>query len=300
MRDHGIAPRHEPSVESISAQTRPSARSANGRHSSVHWLRDTSVSVDDPARTGMDSAFTGVAPLRQLPGLIGDSAPMQALYSKAFALAEAGHPILITGQVGSGKSALARALHRSSSRSTGSLCVMRSIAFPDFLAAGAAADLLTRARHPAITARFEHLVTTGTLVLDEVGDLPFAAQTALAQLLMSQSGPVNVIALSHMDLQRAVFEGRFRSDLLCCLSRGRLEMPSLRERPDDLKPLAARFRDRLAPLHSQTADFSDAAFQAMHRHIWPGNVRELRNRIERAMLITRTPWVQAADLGLPA
>jgi len=287
MRDHSFAPRHEPSVDSLGARTRTSAGSTSERHSSVHWLRG-----------GTGSASTRAMPLLQFPDLIGDSAPMQGLYSKALSLADAGHPILITGKVGSGKSALARALHRISSRSTGSLRVMRSVAFPDFLATGEEADLLTRARHPAITARFGHLVTTGTLILDEVGDLPFGAQTALARLLMSQSGPANVIALSHMDLQRAVFEGRFRSDLLCALSRGRLEMPSLSERLDDLKPLAAWFRDRLAPVHGPAADFSDAAFRAMHRHPWPGNVRELRNRIERAMLVTRTPWVQAADLGL--
>ncbi|MGY6217002.1 sigma-54-dependent transcriptional regulator [Methylolobus aquaticus] len=289
MRDHSIASRHEPSVDSLGARTLTSAGSTGERHSSVHWLR-----------AGTGSAFTRTTPLLQFPDLIGDSAPMQALYSKALSLAEAGHPILITGKVGSGKSALARALHRISSRSNGSLCVMRSVAFPDCLASEEEAGLPNRAGEPAIAARFGHLVTNGTLILDEVGDLPFAAQTTLARLLLGQSGPVNVIALSHMDLQRAVVEGRFRSDLLCGLSRGQLEMPSLRERPDDLKPLAALFKNRLAPLHGQIAEFSDDAFRAMLRHTWPGNVRELRNRIERAMLVTRAPLIQAADLGLAA
>jgi DNA-binding NtrC family response regulator len=281
-------------------QAGASAGSTIGPCYSVHSLRDANLSAAGALRAGANPALDQAAPSVHFPGLVGNSPAMQALYSKALTLAEAGHPILITGKVGSGKSALASALHRISARSAESLRVMRSIAFPDFLATGEEAGTLTRARHPAIAARFAELVTTGTLVLDEVGDLPFVAQTALTQLLTSQTGTINVIALSHMDLQRAVFEGRFRSDLLCCLSRGQLVMPELRERPDDLKPLAVRFRDRLAPLDGPIADFSDAAFRAMYRHTWPGNVRELRNRIERATLVARTPWIQAGDLGLAA
>lgn len=232
----------------------------------------------------------------ELPGLIGTSAVMQAVYARALGCADTGRPVLISGRAGSGKSALARALHRVSQRSDKTCRVMRSITFPDFLSPSL--QTRTRSDDRALAAHFADLVTTGTLVLDEIGDLSIEGQTALLQLLQRASGPVNLIALTHMNLQKSVEEGQFCAALLDCLSRSHLVLPNLHERQDDLGPLAERFRQRLAATNREVMGFSDGALGAMHCHLWPGNLRELRNRVERAMLVTRAELLNAEDLGL--
>jgi len=227
-----------------------------------------------------------------LPGLVGNSVVMQRLYAAALGLADAGHPILISGRAGSGKSALARALHRASKRRGDDLRIIRSITFPDYLS-------VADGTVPGREARFARIVTTGTVVLDEIADLSFAAQTTLMQWLMCIEGPINVIALTHTPIEHAVAEGRFRSDLLHFLSTRHLVLPDLDERVDDLRPLAEHFRETLSATNRQVVGFSDDAWGAMHRHPWPGNVRELQNRIERAMLIACDTLIHAEDLGLP-
>jgi DNA-binding NtrC family response regulator len=139
----------------------------------------------------------------------------------------------------------------------------------------------------------------GTLLLEEIGDLSFRAQSALWHLLMRAPGPVHLIVSTHMSLTQAVREGRFRSDLLHLLSEQHLTPPPLRDRADDLVSLAERFRQEFLTANQQVVGFSETSLAAMRRHRWPGNLRELRNRIERAMLVAESAQIGIRDLGIP-
>ncbi|MGB5515299.1 MAG: sigma-54 dependent transcriptional regulator, partial [Thermoanaerobaculia bacterium] len=157
--------------------------------------------------------------------------------------------------------------------------------------------------------RFE-MADGGTLFLDEIGNLPAAQQAKLLRVVetgefervgasRTQSADVRVLSATNADLEAAVGEGRFRKDLLYRLRTVEIRIPPLRERGEDLEPLANHFFDKHAAKYRKRLDgFDESARTAMRKHGWPGNVRELDHAVERGVLMAQGPLIATGDLGL--
>ncbi len=220
--------------------------------------------------------------------------------------------VLVTGESGAGKELVARRLHARSSRAKGPFVAVNAAALPETLAEselfGAERGAFTGADQ-ARAGRFEE-ASGGTLFLDEVGELPVALQSKLLRVLEervvrrlggSRDLPVDVrlVAATNRDLSRETEEGGFRQDLFFRLAVVVVNVPPLRERPDDVPLLARHFAARLAARHGvPVPSLTDDALAALSAHAWPGNVRELRNVLERAVVVRGGAPIRAADLGL--
>jgi two-component system response regulator FlrC len=159
--------------------------------------------------------------------------------------------------------------------------------------------------------KFE-LARRGTLVLDEIGEMPLALQAKLLRALQEkevdrvgggQPVPVEarIIAITNRDLNRCVAEGRFREDLYYRINVMPLSIPPLRERPADILWLAEHFRESCcARLGKSAKGFAKPAAEALERHGWKGNVRELENTVERAVILAEGEWIEPRHLGLAA
>ena len=227
----------------------------------------------------------------ETPQLLGDSPRMQALFRAMGRVAAAPLNVLVTGETGTGKELVARALHRESARARKPFIALNTAAIPSELLEselfGHEAGAFTGAtkRH---VGRFEQ-ADGGTLFLDEIGDMPQALQTRLLRVLAEGEFfrvggrelirvDVRVIAATHQPLEALVAEGRFRADLLHRLDVVRLRLPPLRERREDIPLLASRFLAAAAGrLHAPAKRLSPAALERLQAHAWPGNVRELEN-----------------------
>jgi DNA-binding NtrC family response regulator len=221
-------------------------------------------------------------------------------------------PLLITGETGTGKEMAARALHRLSARSARPFAAINCGAMPANLVQS---ELFGHERGSftgATSRRIGHFESAagGTVFLDEIGDLPLDAQTNLLRILQegtlervgscqSIHVDVRVLAATHVDLEKAVAEGRFREDLFYRLNVLRLRMPPLRERAGDIELLAQQFLEAFRENYSTRARaFSAGARRAMNAFAWPGNVRELMNRVQRAAVVADDALITAADLEL--
>jgi len=225
------------------------------------------------------------------PQLVGNSAPMRELFRAIGRYAQLPLAVLITGETGTGKELVARALHAESPRALRPFVALNTAAIPAELLEselfGHEAGAFTGAskRH---VGRFEQ-ADGGTLFLDEIGDMPAALQTRLLRVLAEGEFfrvggrelirvDVRVIAATHQDLAARVREGRFREDLLHRLDVLRLSLPGLRERREDIPLLAARFIDEAAQaMGLGPRRLAAAAVERLQQHRFPGNVRELRN-----------------------
>jgi two-component system response regulator FlrC len=225
------------------------------------------------------------------------------------ALAKA--PILITGETGTGKEMMARYIHRFSATEDAPFIAVNCAAIPEQMLESLLFGHERGAFTGATTAqpgKFE-LANGGTLLLDEIGELPLGLQAKLLRVLQEQKVerlgghkeiPLNVriIAATNRDLQREVAEGRFRADLMFRLDVLPLHISPLRERKDDVLPLACRLIRKHAP-HEQRDDLlTPAACTALLAHNWPGNVRELENMLQRALVLRNGLFIQPQDLGL--
>ncbi len=220
--------------------------------------------------------------------------------------------VLVTGESGAGKELVALRLHARSPRAKGPFVAVNAAALPETLAEselfGAERGAFTGADQ-ARAGRFEE-AAGGTLFLDEVGELPLALQSKLLRVLEervvrrlggSRDLPVDVrlVAATNRDLTRETEEGGFRQDLFFRLAVVVVNVPPLRERPDDVPLLARHFAARLAARHGvPVPSLTDEALAALSAHAWPGNVRELRNVLERAVVVRGGAPIRAADLGL--
>ena len=231
------------------------------------------------------------------PGhLVGESPSMENLRRLIARVGPSDAAVLITGETGTGKERVARALHLASGRK-GRFVAINCAAIPATLLESElfghekGAFSGATARRPG---RFEQ-AQGGTLFLDELGDMPLELQAKLLRALETKeverlggTGPiavdVRILAATHQDLSRAVKEGRFRQDLFFRLNVMPLAVPPLRERPEDLLPLARAFAAEIAGPHIPVV-LAPGAETVLRAYRWPGNVRELRNSIERLNLL---------------
>src|SRR6266508_4547598 len=245
--------------------------------------------------------------------IIGASPPIQQVFETIRRVSASDVPVLILGESGTGKELVALAIHRQSARKAGPFIVINCGAIPENLLEselfGYEKGAFTGA-HRQQKGKVEY-ANGGTLLLDEVGEMPLGLQVKLLRFL--QDGRVEriggheqievntrVLAATNMDLKGAVEKGLFRDDLFYRLSVVEIQVPPLRERGEDVLLLAqafvSQYRDELS---SRVKGLSDEARQAILAHPWPGNVRELQNKVQRAVIMAKTPLIQPADLEIP-
>lgn len=238
--------------------------------------------------------------------LVGSSPAMRAVQKLIGMAAASDATVLVTGETGTGKEVVARALHEHGSRSRGPFVSVNCAAIPGELLEselfGHAAGAFTGAVK-AQAGRFRE-AQSGTLLLDEIGDMHAAMQGKILRVLQERvvtpvggrAEPVDVriVAATHRDLLRLIDEGRFRADLYYRLHVIPVALPPLRERYADIVPLAEHFLRLSNPAAPKR--LSAEAGALLQAHDWPGNVRELRNAVERAAALARGPVVEGSDL----
>ncbi len=242
--------------------------------------------------------------------LVGESHAMQALREQIERAARSQADILVTGERGTGKELVTRALHRASARHAGPLEKLNCAAVPKDLIEselfGHEAGAFTGATKLR-RGKFER-ASLGTLFLDEVGDMPLAMQAKLLRVLQerevervggSETFQVNVrvVAATNRDLTRACEEGEFRPDLYDRLNVVPLSLPPLRARREDIPLLATRFLEAARQTHDRPGVvLAPAALQGLMSHAFPGNVRELKNLIERLVILSPDDTISEEDV----
>ena len=249
------------------------------------------------AATDDSPAKPADAAARSPTTLIGASAPIQEVYKRIGLVAQSDAAVLIRGDTGTGKELVARAIHEHSRRADRPFIPVNCGALPDHLVES---ELFGYVRGAFTGAdgdkpgRFE-LADTGTLFLDEVGELPLTAQVKLLRFLDEQIVErlgsvrpmrldVRILAATNRDLARAIEAGQFRDDLFYRLAVIQIELPPLARRQDDVLPLARHFLTQRYPGGPPT--ISRQAGELLTRYDWPGNVRELRNAVEYAAIVS--------------
>jgi DNA-binding NtrC family response regulator len=233
------------------------------------------------------------------------SEAMRVLLTQVEKVARTDATVLITGESGCGKEVIARAVHHYSRRHSKSWVDVNCAALPENLLESELFGYEKGAFSGADSAKpglFE-MANQGTLLLDEIGDLDLRMQVKLLRVLdgasyyrvggvKKVSTDVRLVAATNQELEPAVREGRFRSDLYHRLCQIRLAVPPLRERVEDIRPLAEFYLARQDP----TLRFSGDAIEKLEGHTWPGNVRELRNIVIRAAVFAAGAEITVADL----
>jgi two-component system response regulator HydG len=254
------------------------------------------------------------ATLRETVGLgslVAASVGMREVFDLAARVADAASPVLVMGETGTGKSALARAIHATSVRAAGPFVAVNCAALPETLLESELFGHVKGAFTGATTARAGLFAEAdgGTLLLDEVGEMSPALQAKLLHVL--ESGTVRavgaskerqvdtrVVAATHRDLHERARTGAFREDLLYRLDVVTIQIPPLRHRREDVPLLVERILADARAKHprSLVERIGPEAMQRLMDHGWPGNVRELAHAIERVVLLGRDPEAGAADL----
>jgi len=234
--------------------------------------------------------------------IVGTSPALKSVLSRISKVAPSDSTVLITGETGTGKELVARAIHRRSSRASRAFVSVNCAAIPrDLIASelfGHEKGAFTGATHQRL-GRFE-LANGGTIFLDEVGELPVETQIALLRVLQEHEfervggtrrirADVRVIAATNRDLQAAISAGSFRSDLFYRLHVFPIEIPPLRERKEDILLLVEYFIDRYARKAGKNITTVDKkTLRLLESYPWPGNIRELQNVIERSVIVCET------------
>ena len=279
---------------------------------SIGTLRDRIGKLVDEARKRQRTLLLQDEMLAaaEFEGLVGHSPQMWDMFSRIRRVAPHYRTVLITGETGTGKDLVARALHRLSPANAGRYVVLNCSAVVETLFESELFGHVKGAFTGAVGDKaglFEH-AHGGTLFLDEIGDMPLATQAKLLRVLQNQEVQrvgslgarkvdVRVIAATNQDLRAAVAEKRFREDLYYRLSMVEIEVPRLAERKEDLPLLERHFIAKFA------AQYRKAIHGLTHRaqillslHRWPGNVRELENVIGHACMMTMSETIDIADL----
>ena len=251
-----------------------------------------------------------MATMTRFENLVGQSPPMLRLFEAIVDVAQSDATVLITGETGTGKELVARAIHAQSPRCYGPFIAINCGAFTEHLLEselfGHEKGAFTDAKYTK-KGRLE-MANAGTLFLDEVGDISIKMQIDLLRVLETHEftrvggtatlqSDFRVIAATHRDLQQAILEKIFRQDLYYRLNVIHLQVPPLRDRQEDIPLLAQHFLRRFATETNKKIDsIHPAALEAMHNHSWPGNVRELENAIERAVVVEKGRQIKLSDL----
>ncbi len=246
------------------------------------------------------------------PRLIAESAAMRPILKLIERVGPSDANVLITGENGSGKGVLAQALHAVSRRAAAPLVTVNAGGFSEGVFEselfGHVKGAFTDARADRV-GRFE-LADGGTLFLDEIANLPAGLQGKLLRVLetgefervgssRTRKVDVRVLSATNADVGAEVAAARFRQDLLFRLNTIEIHIPPLRDRREDIPPLASHFLAQHAARYRKTlTGFDDSAMRALLEHRWPGNVRELDHAVERAVLMSPGPLVSTSDLSL--
>ena len=246
------------------------------------------------------------------PALIAASSALRSIIEVVEAVAPSDASVLITGENGTGKEVIAQLLHRRSKRAAKALVTINAGGLSEGIVESELFGHIKGAFTDARTDRigcFE-MADEGTLFLDEIANMPVTIQPKLLRVL--QTGEVQrvgstrpsvvnvrVVSATNADLESDVSGGRFREDLLYRLNTVVIDLPPLRSRAEDLRPLADHYLKLYSDKYRRRFEGFDAsASDAMARHPWPGNVRELAHAVERAVLLGKTDTITAVDLGL--
>jgi two-component system response regulator HydG len=247
---------------------------------------------------------------RLVPDLCAESAAMKGAIAAARQVAASDATVLLLGESGTGKSRLARFIHYTSRRAAGPIVEVHCAALPETLLEGELFGHEKGAFTGATQRKAGHLAAAeaGTLFLDEIGEITPATQVKLLRFLQERrfvplgstserAVDARVIAATHRDLPAAVREGRFREDFLYRLNVFSIVVPALRDRLEDVVPLAERV---LAGRGLPADKLSGAARDRLLAHAWPGNVRELENALERALILAGDGEIQAVHVATGA
>ena len=245
-----------------------------------------------------------------LKGVIGKSQGFKKALELAKRVSSSQANVLITGESGSGKEVIARAVHELGDKKDGPFIAINCSAIPENLLEselfGHAKGAFTGA-HDKKVGLFEE-ANKGTLFLDEIGDLSLPLQAKLLRVLQERKVKrigenqyreitARIICATHKDLRKEVQERRFREDLFFRLNVIPIYMPPLRERKDDILPLSEYFLKKFSVMNNATVKgFTKEAIQKLEGYEWKGNVRELENAIERAVVLTTSEFIQPEDL----
>ncbi|HYC61386.1 MAG TPA: sigma-54 dependent transcriptional regulator [Thermoanaerobaculia bacterium] len=248
------------------------------------------------------------------PALIADSRSMRPVLEMIERVGPSDASVLITGENGTGKGVVARALHAASRRTSRPLVAVNVGGLPESLFEselfGHVKGAFTDAKADRV-GRFE-LADGGTLFLDEIANVPLAQQAKLLRVLetgefervgssRTRQADVRILSATNAELEAEVEAGRFRQDLYFRLRTVEIHLPPLRDRREDIPSLASHFLTaHAARYRKQITGFDEAAMKTLLAHAWPGNVRELDHAVEGAVLMAAGSSIRAADLGLAA
>ncbi len=242
--------------------------------------------------------------------LLGDSQHMQNIRRQITKVARSQAPMYISGESGTGKELAARSIHQQSPRAKNLFAPVNCGAIPSNLMESVFFGHLKGSFTGAIEDKMGlfQAASGGTLFLDEVADLPLDMQVKLLRAIQEKrvrpvgaetevDVDVRLISATHKNLQDAVMEGTFRSDLFYRLNVIDIHMPSLRQRPEDIEPLTQRFLNQLSS-NGKAIELSNSALDALRYYNFPGNVRELENILERAATLCENNRIEVTDLKL--
>jgi len=244
--------------------------------------------------------------------ILGSSPAMQEVFRKVQRVAGTDITVLVSGETGTGKELIAREIHNRSSRAKGPFISINCGAIPENLLESELFGHVRGAFTGAVAnkpGRFQS-ANKGTLLLDEIGEMPVALQVKILRALqeravcrvgdtVTESVDIRVIAATNRDLEAETKAGRFREDLYYRLNVVHLVLPPLRDRGDDIVVLARYLLSRYAQeLGSKVRGFTPGAISAIKRYPWPGNIREMENRIKKALVLADKAMLGAEDLGI--